>query len=211
MKSALASIRNEHQTISSAVTTLQHLAQSGTESGQEHDLPLLADMVDYLDMFLGRVHYLRDAHLFRALGSKVSSLGATLDRLERGYRPGYEFAGLRQRLTETRAALDDLSAEHKQSLELIRNLREALACYRTGEHRCKGDFLTGVEAFAHLHKEHLRKEEFIVLPVAETVFSADDWAEVSAACQAERDPFVDEALERLSGKLANSLRAFSSA
>lgn len=204
MKSAPTIIRNEHKTLSAVVVTLQQLAGGAGHRYPGAQWSALPDLVEYLELFFGQVHGTRDAHLFDVLRGKLASIETTLHSLERGYRGGLEFFGLRQRLAETRAALDQLTAERSQGAELIRGLQRTLPRDRGGGCGDGNAFRAGLEAFAGLHREHVRKEEFIVLPLAENVFSPEDWERVSAACQADMDPRFDDALDSLFLKVVDA-------
>jgi hypothetical protein len=48
--------------------------------------------------------------------------------------------------------------------------------------------------FCDFYSEHMRKEETLVIPLAQKLFSDEDWGRIDAAFRANRDPLgsVDE-------------------
>lgn len=159
---ARAIIRDEHRSLTAVVRSLQHLAREGAQGAGELDHELFTVMLDYIDAFPSRFHHPKeDEHLFRALRRRT---GAAAD------------------------VLDELEAEHARGDALIRELRHLLSRCRLGGSSARQAFATAVDEYAEFHWKHLRKEEDVVMPLAEAVLTAADWEAIDRAFQANDDP-----------------------
>jgi hemerythrin-like domain-containing protein len=166
---ALTIIRQEHRSLTAVVRSLQHLAREGARGDAELDHDLVTVMLDYIDAFPNRFHHPKeDQYLFRAL---------------------------RRRTSAATAVLDELEAEHVRGDALIRELRHLLARCRIAGARARQRFATAVDAYADFHWEHLRKEEDIVLPLAEAHLTAADWEGIDRAFRANDDPLLGAELK----------------
>lgn len=205
MKSALTIIRDEHQTLSTVMASLQQFARDGRERGGKPDFPLLRVTVNFLDVFSGRLHHPReDAHVFSVLRDKISAVASVFGSLTDGQGPGSGIGGLRHRMIEAGAILEELAAEHRRGAELIGNLQRTLAWYRDGEPHGERAFFAAMDVFASFQRDHLRKEEYIVLPLAESLLSEQERRAIDSAFRAKIDPLVERALGHLSNAMARS-------
>lgn len=159
---ALTIIREEHRSLTAVIRSLQHLAREGARGDADLDHELLTIILDYVDAFPNRFHHPKeDEYLFRAL---------------------------RRRTMAGAVALDELEAEHARGDALIRELRHLLARCRIAGRQAREAFAAAVEEYARYHWEHLRKEEDIVLPLAEAHLTAADWEGIDRAFRANDDP-----------------------
>lgn len=162
MRAALTIIREEHRVLTAVIRSLQHLARDGARDDAALDHELLTIMLDYIDAFPNRFHHPKeDEHLFRAL---------------------------RRRTMEAARVLDELEAEHAQGDDLIRQLRHLLSRCRIAGPEARQAFAAAVDAYAEFHWQHLRKEEEIVLPMAEAHLTTADWERIDRAFRANDDP-----------------------
>lgn len=113
----------------------------------------------------------------------------------------YLFARIRARTDEIDDVLDDLDRQHAESEARIEELEHALTRYELGEDSALQDLGILVERYARFCANHRRIEEEIVLPVALSVLTAEDWTEIDAAFGANRDPFEGVRLEENLDKL----------
>ena len=161
---ARAIIRDEHRVLTAVLRSLQHLAREGALGDAELDHELFTVMLDYIDTFPNRFHHPKeDEHLFKAL---------------------------RRRTTAAATVLDELEAEHARGDALIRGLRHLLSRCRLGGSAARQAFAAAVDDYADFHWQHLRKEEDIVLPLADAVLTAADWEAIDRAFQAHDDPLL---------------------
>ena len=153
--SALSIITAEHRSLAAVLRSLQFLIQDIRGRGVEPDFELLSVILDYIDAFPERLHHPKeDQYLFKLL---------------------------RERTDEANVVLDELQTEHSKGEELIHTLRHALALYRVNGPEGFSAFATAVDGYADFHWKHMRKEEDIVLPLAERALTQADWRAIDAA------------------------------
>lgn len=159
---ALAVIRDEHRALTAVLQALQSLARDIRERGVEPDFDLFSLILDYIELVPEKLHHPKeDQYLFKAMRARTAEAGAVLDELE---------------------------AEHARGDGLIHALRHALARYRVGGARGFEAFAAAVEDYFDFHWKHMRKEEEVVLPLAERVLTGADWEAIDAAFKANDDP-----------------------
>jgi hemerythrin-like domain-containing protein len=154
-------IHAEHRSLSAVLWSLNFLAQDAVA---EPDFELLSLMIDYIDLFPERLHHPKeDQHLF---------------------------AALRMRTVDAEAILQELTAEHARGARMIDDLRYALTRYRLAGAAGRAQFATVVRAYAEFHWNHMRKEEDVLLPLAERMLTPDDWRAIDAAFSETSDPLL---------------------
>lgn len=159
---ALSIIRDEHRSLVAVLQGLQFLVRDIRDRDVAPDFELFTLILDYIDMFPEKFHHPKEnEHLFRAV---------------------------RARTAEANAVLDELEAEHARGDELIRDLRHALARYRVAGAAGLEAFAAAVHAYLDFHWRHMRKEEDLVIPLAERVLTEADWQAIDAAFRANDDP-----------------------
>jgi len=171
MQTALATIRDEHRSISAVLHAMKDLARQAQEPGAKPAFPALRAMVRYMDEFPEKLHHPKeDEHLFARLALRAP-----------------EAAPLIKRLRE----------EHVQGARLIRELERALVFFEDKAPQGAKEFLEAVNAYADFHWKHMRCEEQEVLPLAERSFTPEDWRALSAAFVA--NPDFEKAFTRIVG------------
>ena len=157
----LSVIHAEHRSLSAVLWSLDYLAR---EAGVEPDFELLSLMIDYIDLFPERLHHPKeDQHLFTAL---------------------------RMRTADAETILQELTAEHARGAHMIDDLRYALTRYRLDGHDGRAAFAAAVHEYAEFHWRHMRKEEEVLLPLAERVLTQGDWRAIDAAFSDTSDPLL---------------------
>ena len=101
--------------------------------------------------------------------------------------------------------VDELESEHRSGDLLIVELKHKLTALENGDADALGAFAAAVEDYAQMQWEHIRKEEDVLMPLAERSLTADDWRRVAEAFQENDNPLFgikpkDEA-ERLYQKI----------
>jgi hemerythrin-like domain-containing protein len=162
MPTALAVIRDEHRSLVAVLQGLQFLVRDIRDRGVEPDFDLFSLIVDYVEIFPEKLHHPKEND--------------------------YLFKAVRARTAEANAVLDELEREHARCDELIRSLRHALARYRVGGAQGYEAFAAAVEDYLDFHWKHMRKEEDVVIPLAERVLTDADWTTIDAAFKANDDP-----------------------
>ena len=91
--------------------------------------------------------------------------------------------------------LDRLDRDHARGEQAIRGLEHALLAFEMmgdGDQReqRRAVFETSMHLYARFYLKHMQIEETEVLPLAEAVLGASDWAELDAAFMLNRDPLA---------------------
>lgn len=158
MQQAIAIIKDEHQSMGAVLKGLQAHIEAVREGRDKPDFPLFQAMFDYIETIPDRVHHPKeDEYLFRLL---------------------------RMRSDEANVILDELEGQHNVCATLLASVRKAMSAYReSGE---LAGFERSLQAYATFLWDHMRKEEEIVLPLAERHLTGEDWEAIHAAFQANR-------------------------
>ena len=160
MNHALDSIRNEHRSLSAVVHALRDLVARIRDGGQA-DFGQLRAMLYYLDAYSARLHHPQeDEFLLQPLRARGAD----------------------------DALIDDLEREHARMAAALRSLEQALLRFEAGGECEFVAFATAVEGFCEFYLRHMRREETLLLPLAERLFSDADWARLDGICAARSGP-----------------------
>ncbi len=159
---ALASLHAEHESIAAVLITMRLLVRKARDGLGASDAKVLRAMVYYLDVFPEREHHRKEE----------SEL----------------FARIRARTHEGDSIIDALAWEHESGQSAIRELEQALLRVEEGGPCEFAAFSGAVGDYVDGYMEHMRKEERDLLPLAERVLTAQDWAGIDAAFASHRDP-----------------------
>jgi hemerythrin-like domain-containing protein len=161
---ALDVIRDEHLALSAMLRSLSMLLGHARRSHTMPDFSVLRAMLFYVDEFPEKLHHTKESQLL--------------------------FPKLRQRAPELGPVLDRLDREHAQGEKAIRDLEHGLLAFEVmGEPRREA-FEQAVERYIRFYLDHMGIEEGDLLPTAQRLFSAEDWAELDAAFAANKDPLT---------------------
>lgn len=164
MRDAARILRNEHRSISAVLSGLRELARMALKPGVHPDFAVLRAMIYYIDTFPEKLHHPKeDEHLF---------------------------ARLLERAPEAAPLVRELQDEHVQGARLARDLERAVLGLEQSWPAGGGAFRDAVETYAQFHWQHMRKEEQVLLPIAEQRLAAEDWAAIAAAFGAHQDPLA---------------------
>jgi hemerythrin-like domain-containing protein len=175
MSTAIAVIRDEHRSFAAVLQGLTWLVTEIRERRMQPDFPLFAAILAYIDAFPEKLHHPKEDQ--------------------------YVYARLRQRSPGLSTILDELEAEHVRGRAFITELAGALDRYRRQGGAAFAAFDAAVTAYVDFHWAHMRKEEDLVLPVAEASLTADDWKPIDAAFASNDDPLVGVEATRESREL----------
>ncbi len=162
-------IREEHAALSAMLRSiLLVLAQNR----RDHSLPDFASlraMLFYVDEFPEQRHHRKESTLL--------------------------FPKLRARTPLSRDLLDRLDGDHALGEYRIRDLEHALLAFEMlGEPR-RAAFEQAAAHYVDFYLAHMALEEQQILPRAERVLTAEDWAELDEAFLSNRDPLTGHAPE----------------
>ena len=158
----LAAIRDDHRALAAVLHGMCFLVRDIRDNDKPARFDVLRAMLHYIDAFPERHHHPKESR--------------------------YLFTHIRARTGDADTVLAELEAEHALGGEMIRHLEQGLLRYEEGGNEYFCAVATAVEAYSDFHYQHMRKEEDLILPVAERVLREADWAEIDAAFAANEDP-----------------------
>ena len=180
MNDAISILKSEHRSISAVLHGLKELARLAHDAVARPRFQVLRSMLRYIDEYPERLHHPKeDEHLF---------------------------ARVLERDPAARALIEELQAEHAEGARLIRELERALLFFEEGWPAGAREFRDAVEAYARFNWDHMRKEEQVLLPLAERVLTAEDWRAIDRAFAANTDPLGgmrERDYEKLFTRIAN--------
>jgi hemerythrin-like domain-containing protein len=166
---SLSIIRDEHQALAAMLRSLGLLVARAQRDGKGLDFALFRAMLFYVDEFPERLHHPKESELL----------------FPRLVRLAPEFAPVVERLDR----------DHAVGERSIRDLEHVLLAFEVmGEPRRKA-FEDALERYVRSYLEHMAVEEQQILPAAQRLFSAEDWRELDAAFEANRDPLTGHAAD----------------
>ena len=162
MANVLQALYSEHRSIAAVLHGMRYLVREQRSRDRSVDPRVFRAMLYYLDVFAEREHHPKEEDFL--------------------------FPALRRRSAEAGAVLDELGREHAHGERTIRELEQALLRYEEGGEREFLLFAAAVERYVSLYFEHMRKEEQLVMPLAEKTLTAADWSAIEDAFASHRDP-----------------------
>lgn len=175
MKSALNIIRAEHRALAAVIHGLQYLVDQVNKGGAAPDFSVLRAMLHYIDAFPERLHHPKE------------------DR--------YLFAKILQRYPEGSSIISGLEAQHVHGARMIRELEHALIAWQEEGASAFPRFAHQVREYSEFHWKHMREEEDVILPLAARVLLDEDWQEIDAAFEGNRDPLLGKEVQHDLDKL----------
>jgi hemerythrin-like domain-containing protein len=159
---SLEIIRAEHRSIATVLQALLSFARAVREKESVPDFKLFRAMLYYLDVFPERLHHPKeDQYLFAKLRSRADESDEIVSRLER---------------------------EHNHGELKISWLMQAVIRLELEDGVYVEEFIAKVEAYALFYSRHMGLEEELILPLAETVLTDEDWVEIDTAFLNNSDP-----------------------
>jgi hemerythrin-like domain-containing protein len=162
MPQLLTALYAEHRSIAAVLWAMETLVRQRRDQGKALDPRVFRAMLYYLDVFPEREHHPKEERLL--------------------------FARIRARTHAGDTVLDELGREHESGARAIRELEQGLVRFEEGGEAEFPAFGAAVDRFVGAYREHIRKEERDVMPLAQRVLSPADWEEIEAGFAAHRDP-----------------------
>lgn len=163
MTAALTIIKDEHRTLAAVLQGLLYLNEQVRKAEQKPDFALLKSMLDYIVAFPDRLHHPKEDE--------------------------YVYRVLRERAPGAAAVLDELQDDHRRGPDLTQSMVDALAAWGRDAKAFEA-FAQSVSRYADFQWAHMRKEEDVILPIAEKALLPADWTEINAAFRSNADPLV---------------------
>ena len=190
MHPTLRVIRDEHGVLSAVLRSISLLLSESRRHRIQPDFTVLRAMLFYIDEFPEKVHHTKESELL--------------------------FPKIRERSGEGSAVLDRLDGEHARSHRAVLELEHDLLALEMLSEAADADarrerFEARMHEYVTSYLEHIRVEETEVLPLAERVLTAADWALLDAAFMKNRDPLThregDDAFRPLFKRILTTLPA----
>ena len=161
---AVRIIREEHVALAAMLRSILLLLEQHRRAATQPDFAALRAMLFYVDEFPEQRHHRKESELL--------------------------FPKLRARTPLSRELLDKLDADHELGEHMIRELEHALLGFEMlGEPR-RLAFERAAQRYVDFYLAHMALEEREILPLAERMLTAQDWADLDEAFAANRDPFT---------------------
>jgi hemerythrin-like domain-containing protein len=161
---ALRVIQAEHVALSAMLRSLTMLVTQARLRREAPPFDVLRAMLFYIDEFPEKLHHPKESDLL--------------------------FVKVRQRRPDLAEVLDGLDEDHARGEASARELQHRLLAFELlGEPR-RAAFEDAVERYVDRYLRHMALEESTVLPAARQALSAEDWDELNAAFETNRDPLA---------------------
>jgi len=163
MHVGLRVIRDEHRTLAAVVDGLSQVAREMAAGRAKPDFALLDAIIAYIEGFPAQLHHPKeDSVLFPAVQRRTHDLDAVIA---------------------------DLHRQHDEDYRRVSALRAALADWRADG--ASGAAFAGQAAeYARFTMRHIAVEETQILHALPTLLTAEDWAEIDGAFDANQDPMT---------------------
>lgn len=159
---AIRIIKDEHSAIASVLYALRYLVKQMREGAAEPNFPLLRAILDYIVSYPDRWHHPKE------------------DR--------FLFARIRQRTHDADALIADLEREHQVGYPMIEALKQCLIDFQNSTSGGGDGFFDLASRYIQLEWAHMRKEEDLLMPIAERVLDKADWEEIDRAFRENDNP-----------------------
>jgi len=185
MANALTTIRQEHRNLAAVLSCMVSVVRDIEENSLEPDFELFTAMFDYVSSFLDQFHHPKEnIFLFNALRERHPDCSATLDKLEAEHKEGP------QHLAHVRAALDAYAGTHGSPVDKARALKS---------------FRSAIETYNAFEWAHMNLEETVVIPLARSHLTPEDWRAMDEAFNANEDPLFGTRPRDEFARLFNSI------
>ena len=130
------------------------------------------------------------------------------DRLHHPKEEDYLFRAVRKRAPESGELIDGLEQEHERGVTLLDGIYRALIAFERNGNDAYAALARGVSEYVEFERQHMRREEEELLPMAEKCLTRDDWYLIDDAFARSIDPLIQESMsigfktlyERIVGK-----------
>ena len=157
-------IREEHAALAAMLRSILLLIEQHRRESTQPDFAALRAMLFYVDEFPEQRHHRKESELL--------------------------FPMLRARAPQAAEVLDRLDHEHANGERNIRDLEHALLGFEMMGEARREEFEQAASRYVEFYRAHMALEEREILPLAERVLTAADWATLDEAFAANRDPLT---------------------
>jgi hemerythrin-like domain-containing protein len=165
----------EHGSLAAVLNALTLLVREKRDLGKNVDPKVFRAILYYLDVFPEREHHRKEEFVL--------------------------FPLIRHRTHDIDDLLDQLTFEHQTGEQAVRELEAAFMRYEAQGEAEFAVFAVTAEQYVERYFEHMRKEESVVMPLAERLLKRADWARVEADFASHQDPLAGASPETDTGEL----------
>src|SRR5581483_6736438 len=140
-------LKQEHGTIEHVANACDVFAEM-LQNGTKVPVDVLQNVAEFLRVFCDDYHHEQEAWFFAMLRMK-------------GF-PSKEFP------------MESLRREHDRLALLTHKLKKAVDVYAASDGRADAALISTLRALAELYSDHIWKENYVLLPIAEELFTATD-------------------------------------
>lgn len=163
---SISILKREHRNLHAVLFTLEQLVLDIERSGKDVDFVVFHGIVYYLDSFLDRYHHPKETeYLFPAVKVHCPDVKPTIDRLEQQHRDGEKLLG---KLLKSLSAYEFLGATGFPA------------------------FRDTVNEYVRFEREHARREEKEILPLAQAHLTPTQWQRIDSAFEDHQDPIFGD-------------------
>lgn len=180
MAAIIQALKEEHRNIARLLDALSHQIEVFAEAG-DPDYDIVLGVADYFIDYPDQCHHPKE---------------------------NLVYARLRHAHPQEAEGLFDLVAEHRQVHERVVRFHETIDLLLGQSDIARASIVAAARDFIALEREHMQKEEAQVLPLAERVLTAEDWAQIEAALAERRDPLFGDRAEQNFAALRERLLAW---
>jgi branched-chain amino acid transport system ATP-binding protein len=127
-----------------------------------------------------------------ALAAMLEYLNVYADRFHHPKEDQYLLRLLRQRSPDAQRDADELQEEHRSAPGHLALLRDRARAMADGRAPLQTAFFDDLRTFIDGLRDHIRREEKTVMPLARRVLTAEDWQEIDAAFLDNDDPLFGD-------------------
>ncbi|NMF90742.1 hemerythrin domain-containing protein [Aromatoleum petrolei] len=160
---ALDIIHDEHRALGAVLQALGFVLDGIRDGRFEPDFALLAAIIEYITQVPDKLHHPKE--------------------------DDYLFVKMRERLPGIAPLLDQLEADHAEGARWTAALRGALVPYQGIGPAAFAGFEATARTYLEASRRHLSREETELLPAARKGLAPEDWAEIDAAFEANKNPW----------------------
>ena len=168
-------IVDEHAALTAVLRSLLLMVQQGPGDEPERFFDVLRAMLFYIDEFPEKQHHPKESDLL--FPKLMRADPGAIDVIRR------------------------LEEDHMRGEGRVRELQHLLLAWELIGDIRRAAFVDAAEKYVGFYLEHMRTEESQLLPLAEKVLSARDWAELDRAFQQNSDPVAGGMRDPCYGRL----------
>jgi hemerythrin-like domain-containing protein len=182
MTTILQTLRQEHRNIARLLDALEHQVEILAE-GKRPDYDLLQNIATYFCDYPDRCHHPKEDAVFRRLQAKCP---------------------------EQAAKVGDLAGEHRYTAARVRRFRDNIQALFRDQVMPLSTLVSAAQTFIDSERQHMRMEETIFFPAAESKLEPEDWQSIESTLTDARDPLFGEVVEKDFLSLLDRLLAWES-